>query len=151
MTSGGARARSGPGADPNSYRSQKKDWVSLPAGGFAGDIPAFPLPAALKVELELWAELWRKPQAVMWDQMGMKFQVAAYARAFLESVEEKASAGLKTAVLRMEGELGLSVPGMHSLGWRIDGVEVPHPVEGVAAARQTSSGDWLKAVTVEGA
>ena len=150
MTSGGARARSGPAPDPNSYRSMDREWVELPAAGFAGDIPAFPLPAAFAVEVELWRELWRKPQAAAWDALGLKFQVAAYVRAFLESVAEGASAGLKTAVLRMEAELGLNVPGMRSNGWRISDGEpsAPTPARG---ARKTTSGDWLKAVSVEGA
>ncbi|WP_347975669.1 hypothetical protein [Microbacterium sp. ProA8] len=102
------------------------------------------------MEVELWDELWRKPQGAAWDALGLKFQVAAYVRAYLESVAEKASAGLKTAVLRMEAELGLNVPGMRSNGWRISDGSAAAPVP-VPAARQTSSGDWLKAVSVEGA
>jgi hypothetical protein len=171
MVSGGARARSGPGADPDSYRSQNRDWIDLPASGFAGDIPEFPLPKATHyeryfengkkvevrdedateiawdAELELWEELWRKPQAQAWAALGLKFQVAAYVRAFLESVGAEASAGLKTAVLRMENELGLSIMGMKQNLWRLtDGAQ---PVESPTAARKTSSGDWLKAVTVD--
>lgn len=66
----------------------------------------------------MWDELWLKPQAHAWSALGLKFQVAAYVRAFLESVEAGASAGLKTAVLRMEAELGLSLPGMGAFRWR---------------------------------
>lgn len=171
MPKGGARARSGPAPDPNSYRSMDRDWVDLPAGGFSGVVPEFPLPRAIQfssffengkkvtgrdesetsvvwdAELELWAELWRKPQAAAWDSLGLKFQVAAYVRAYLESVKADAVSGLKTAVLRMEAELGLNVPGMRVNGWRIADSSAPTP----AAARRTSSGDWLKAVSVEGA
>ena len=150
MASGGARARSGPAPDPNSYRSMDKDWVDLPAGGFAGTVPAFPLSDALGVEVALWDELWAKPQAAAWDSLGLKFQVAAYVRAFLESTEAKAVSGLKTAVLRMETELGLSIAGMRQNGWRIgdeSSVVKPSPTPGV---RKTTSGDWLKAVSVEG-
>src|SRR5690554_3432139 len=99
MASGGARARSGPAPDPDSYRSQNRDWIDLPAGGFAGVVPEFPLGDALTVEVALWDELWLKPQAHAWNALGLKFQVAAYVRAFLESVQADASAGLKTAVL----------------------------------------------------
>jgi hypothetical protein len=109
------------------------------------------LPDALSVEVELWDELWRKPQGAAWDALGLKFQVAAYVRAYLESVAEKASAGLKTAVLRMEAELGLNVPGMRSNGWRISDGTAAAPATTAPAARKTSSGDWLKAVSVEGA
>jgi len=72
----------------------------------------------LSEESELWAELWAKPQAFMWARLGLRYEVAAYVRAFLESVEPEASAGLKTAVLRMGAEIGLSLPGMHSLRWK---------------------------------
>lgn len=151
MGSGGARRNSGPAPDPNALRRDRKDdaaWVTLPADGFQGVVPEFPLPRAVQfdtvfesgkkvtepddaetvavweAELELWAELWRKPQAAMWSQLGMKFEVAAYVRAFLESVRSEASAGLKTAVLRMAGEIGLSLPGMHSLRWKFSTDEV---------------------------
>lgn len=171
MPSGGARARSGPAPDPDSYRSQNRDWIDLPAGGFVGDVPEFPLPRAVQfstyfengkkvtepdageteavwdAELELWAELWAKPQAHAWAALGLKFQVAAYTRAFLESVQAEASAGLKTAVLRMENELGISIAGMKQNLWRVtEGVE---PVVTPVAARKTSSGDWLSSVVVE--
>jgi hypothetical protein len=121
MGSGGARSRSGPAPDPNALRRDRADdkgWTTLPAEGFQGGVPDFPLVGALSVEVELWDELWRKPQAFMWSKLGLKYQLAAYVRAFIESTEAKASAGLKTAVLRMEGELGLSMPGMASLRWK---------------------------------
>lgn len=151
MPSGGARARSGPAPDPGSFRSMDREWVDLPAGGFAGVVPDFPLPDALGVEVDLWRELWAKPQGAVWSALGLKFQVAAYVRAYLESVEVGASAGLKTAVLRMEAELGLNVPGMRSNGWRISDGSAVVPAAVASAARKTSSGDWLKAVSVEGA
>lgn len=121
MTSGGARYKSGPPADPNALRRDRKDdaeWVTLPAEGFTGVVPSFPLAEALTVEVELWDELWRKPQAVMWDRLGLKFQVAMYVRTFLEAATAGAVNGLKTAALRMEAELGLSMPAMNSLHWR---------------------------------
>lgn len=121
MPSGG-HGRSGPPADPNALRRDRKDdreWVSLPSEGFEGEVPAFPLAGASVVETDLWGRLWRKPQGFMWSRLGLEFQVAAYVRTFLESVEPKASAGLKTAALRMEAELGLSTVGMGQLRWRI--------------------------------
>lgn len=121
MVSGGARARSGPAPDPNALRRDRKDdaaWVKLPAT-FEKDPPAWPIGSAADVELNLWVRLWRKPQAFMWSQLQLEFEVAAYVRAFLESVEPEASAGLKTAVLRMSAELGLSTVGMGQLRWKI--------------------------------
>lgn len=136
MPSGG-HGRSGPPADPNALRRDRKDdkeWVSLPSEGFAGVVPDFPLPDAYASESALWARLWRKPQAVMWARLELEYQVAAYVRAYLESVQEKASAGLKTAVLRMEAELGLSTVGMGQLRWRIVSDEL--------AERRGSSSKW---------
>src|SRR4051812_18061018 len=104
MPSGGARRSSGPAPDPNALRRDRKDdgeWVTLPREGFTGDIPRFPLADAAGAETDLWTVLWRKPQGFMWEKLGLEYEVAAYVRAFLESVEFEASAGLKTAVLRM--------------------------------------------------
>ena len=151
MTSGGKRARSGPAPDPNSYRSLDRDWVDLPAAGFSGEVPEFPLADALEVEVALWDELWAKPQGAAWDSLGLKFQVAAYVRAYIKATALDAVNGWSTVVLRMEAELGLNVPGMRSNGWQIADGTAAAPATSAPAARKTTSGDWLKAVSVEGA
>lgn len=122
MPSGGARARSGPGADPASLRSASKSWVDLPER-FEGNVPKFPLAGVSPAERKLWHELWRMPQASEWSRLGLKFQVAAYVRAFLESVEPGCSATLKTSVQRMEDTLGISPSALNSLRWRIRRVD----------------------------
>ena len=145
MTSGGPRRNSGRAPDPNALRRDRKDdaaWVTLPAEGFTGDVPVFPLEKIsvfdiffedkkrLKVfdpdgteilhdrELALWEALWKKPQAHMWAKLGLEYEVAAYVRAFIESTGPDSNSGLKTAALRMAAEIGLSLPGMHSLRWK---------------------------------
>ena len=147
MVSGGPRARSGPPADPNALRRDRKDdkgWETLPAEGFQGATPEFPLESFTPAEWSLWKRLWSKPQGFMWAQLQLEFEVAAYVRAFLESVEPEASAGLKTAVLRMSAELGLSTVGMGQLRWRIATDEVAeHRTDKPARA---SSRDRLKAL-----
>ena len=148
MTSGGARNRSGPAPDPRALRRDRQDdagWVTLPADGYKGNVPDFPLNDALTVEVELWDKLWRKPQAAMWAELGLEYEVAAYVRAFLESTMAEASAGLKTAVLRMSAEIGLSLPGMHGLRWKIATSvgEIDRPP---AARKASSSRARLKAV-----
>jgi hypothetical protein len=116
-------------------------------------VPVFPLDEQSGFEARLWADLWVKPQAVMWDRLGLVVQVAAYARAFAESVLPDASAGLKTAVLRMETELGISTSGMLQNGWVIevpaggDARSTSQPKGGVK--KQTPTGSWLEAVKVE--
>ena len=81
----------------------------------------------------------------MWSKLGLEFEVAAYVRAFLESVEAEASAGLKTAVLRMAAEIGLSLPGMHQMRWKFSEDEVAERREEVRPERQ-SARDRLKAI-----
>lgn len=150
MPSGGARARSGPAPDPNAVRRRDhvdpKGWVVLPVEGRKGVVPVFPLRDGSSVELELWGELWLKPQAVMWEKLGLRFQVAAYVRAFLESVEPEASAGIKTAVIRMEGELGISLPGMAALRWRLSEDELELKRSEPSKPVVSSARDRLKAL-----
>lgn len=169
MPSGGARARSGPAPDPNALRRDRKDdadWVALPAEGFTGSVPDFPLPkipvydiyfsgkervkefdadateAKWESELELWRTLWAKPQAFMWDKLGLQFEVAAYVRAFIRSVSDEGNASDRTAALRMSAEIGLSLPGMHQQRWKFTTDEVGERRE----ARPKSVKDRLRAL-----
>ncbi len=157
MASGGRRARSGPAPDPLSRTSlvNGREFTVLP---LEHDVvaPEFPLDDASGFESRVWSGLWLKPQAVMWDRLGLSMQVAAYVRALAESVLPEASAGLKTAVLRMEAELGISTSGMLQNGWVIetpaaDGTASAPAPEGGGSKRQTSTGSWLSGVKVEGA
>ena len=167
MPSGGARARSGPSPDPNALRRARADdaeWTALPIEGFTGEVPALPLPkisvydvyyedkkrvreydadatdARWGAEVELWETLWRKPQAFMWDKLALHYEVAAYVRCFIESTGPDSNSGLKTAALRMAAEIGLSLPGMHSLRWRFSEDEVAQrreaPVQHGKSARE---------------
>lgn len=149
MPSGGARGRSGPAPDLHALRRDRKDdadWTLLPAGGFTGVVPDFPLSDALTVEVDLWSKLWAKPQAAMWSKLGLEYEVAAYVRAFLESTAADASAGLKTAVLRMGAEIGLSLPGMHSLRWKFSEDELGAKRAEVAPRAARSAKDRLAAI-----
>lgn len=125
MPSGGARARSGPPADPRSARSERRGeiWTDLPAKSGLRT-PRWPLALLSAPEKTLWASLWKKPQAVMWKRQGLEFQVANYVRTYLEASEMGAPGSLKTVVLRMEDTLGLSLAGLAALRWRITTDEV---------------------------
>lgn len=147
MTSGGARNSSGPPPDPNSLASLKRDWVMLPAAGYSGPIPEWPLDEFSSAESAYWSLLWRKPQAVKWFENGLVPQVAAYCRVFIESTQPGALAGLKTVARQLDNELGISIAAMLSLGWKIS-VSDQSEVETPGLARQTSSGSWLKSVAV---
>ncbi len=176
MASGGRRARSGPAPDPLSRTSlvNGREFTILPLEHSVG-VPEFPLPvlnqyyeyfedkkkvrefdeaateAVRDAELTMWARLWKKPQAVMWARLGLEDQVAAYVRGYLEATGENSNAGLKTAAIRMEAELGISTSGMLQNGWVI---ETPAGGEASSAKggekkRRTPTGAWLEAVTVE--
>lgn len=179
MASGGRRARSGPAPDPLSRTSlvNGREFTVLPLEHDVA-VPEFPLEpipvydiywankervkefdkdatdAARSAELELWSVLWGKPQACMWERLGLSYQVAAYVRAYIESTGPESNAGLKTAVIRMEAELGISTSGMLQNGWvletpAVDGTSSSS--RSTAPKRQTTNGAWLTGVKVEGA
>ena len=124
MPRGGARARSGPAPDPNALRRDRLDdqaeWVELPAGGREGPTPEWPLEVeADEWERRYWAELWRTPQAVAWEQNGDQVAVAIYVRTAREAAKHDAPATTRTSLLRMRDALGLTVLGMRANRWRI--------------------------------
>ena len=119
MTSGGARGRSGPAPDPKSLRSLTRDWITLPAEGFQGDVPAWPLSGQSEREVEVWQAHWRMPQAVRWSAEQMTWNVAFYVRRFAEAEESGSAANLSTLVKQLAEDLGLSKAGMDRNRWRI--------------------------------
>lgn len=117
MSSGGARLRSGPGADPNALRRDRPsdgDWLVLPSEGRRGPVPEFPLPSATGRELDVWAGLWRRPQAVLWERNRQDLEVALHVRTFVEAEQPEAAAALRTLVRQQLGELLLSIPAMNA-------------------------------------
>jgi hypothetical protein len=90
----------------------------MPEYPFAASEFAHPSPS-INAEQEMWAKLWRKPQAAMWAKLGLENSVAMYVRSFLEASKPEAPSSLRTAVLRMENDLGVSIVGMRALRWRL--------------------------------
>lgn len=121
MASGGARSRSGPAPDPNALRRDRDsgDWVTLPSSGREGPVPEWPLSDPSKRELELWESEWLRPQAVMWERNGQELEVAMFVRALKDAEAPNASVASRTLVRQMLESLGLSLPGMLRLKWRI--------------------------------
>jgi len=134
MPSGGARARSGPPPDPNALRrdrpSDQKAWTHLPAAGREGDPPPWPLARPKKRELVLWADEWKRPQALMWEARGQALEVALYVRATALAESPKAIASDRALVLRLMDDLGVSSGGLAKNRWVIDDArrEEPGPV-----------------------
>lgn len=121
MASGGARARSGPPPDPSALRRERdrEGWVTLPAEGRKGRAPAWPLSKATAAERTLWTREWKRPQAVMWEALGLEVEVAIYVRTVVEASARGAAANLRTLVRQQQEALGLSVPGLARNRWRI--------------------------------
>jgi hypothetical protein len=155
MPRGGARAVSGPPPDPNSLRSAKAaergGWKTLPAEGRTGELPEWPLTEPTPRELALWEDLWSKPQAVAWEEMGQVLEVALFARTLAEAERADTRVDVKKMVRGYLDSLGLSVSGMLRNRWKIaPATDAPVgevlPIEGATAHRRPSARDRMKVV-----
>ena len=150
MASGGARLNSGPAPDPSSYSSLKKDWDTLPASGFAGEIPSWPLPGKSGRESELWDIYWRKPQAIIWDRNNQQLEVALHVRRISEVELPDSPTALGTLVRQQMDALLLTIPAMNAAHILISS-STPVTQAPTKGARKTKGDNWLSAVSVEGA
>ena len=119
---GGARANSGPPPDPNAIRrdrpSDRAGWTTLPERR-EGEAPAWPLTRPKARELVLWTAEWVRPQAVMWEANGQVVEVAIYVRTLVAAEQPKAPVAVRTLLKQQQEALGLSLPGLNRLRWRI--------------------------------
>lgn len=109
----------GPAPNPNARRrNARPDWVELPVEGRSGRAPAWPLSGRAPAG---WAELWRLPQAVMWERQKCVELVARYllARraAFDSLLSDEPNASLVKALTELEDRLGLSPMALKRLQW----------------------------------
>lgn len=154
MARGGARTVSGPPPDPNSLRSARAaeagGWKTLPAEGYGGPVPEWPLTEATPREDDLWGDLWAKPQAVMWAELGQELEVALFCRTLAEAERPDARADIKKMVRGYLDSLGLSVSGMLRNRWKIAPAAEVAALEAAAggerAPRRRSARDRLKVV-----
>lgn len=150
MSTGGARARSGPAPDPNALRRDRKSdaagWSTLPAEGFTGAVPDWPLEGCTEREFFLWAEFWRKPQAVLWDRNRQVFEVAMHVRCFAEAELPGAATPLRTLVRQQADALLLTMPAMLAARIRVSGDELREKRSTVTAEAAPSSRTRLRAV-----
>lgn len=117
------RINSGPAANPNSLRRDRRTdqagWTQLPASGRSGDAPEWPLSRTTAGERAMWAALWRMPQAIMWERNRLELEVARHVRAAMVADRAKAPTSLKALVQRQMESLGLTTLGMRALRWQI--------------------------------
>lgn len=118
-------AGTGPAPNPHARRRNARPaFRRLPAAGRQGELPPWPLPGRrTPAEIALWAELWRSPQAVAWEELGWIRTVARYARITVAAERPKAIAALMGEARQLEDRLGLNPKAMRSLGWEISAVE----------------------------
>lgn len=141
MPSGGARNRSGPPLDPNSATSDRKGIVltALPAEGYTGEVPDFPLPDALPREQALWASAWTTPQAAAWSSQPWRhYVVGQWVRWSVRAEASDASAAVVAAVIRFADQIGLTPAGLKENGWRIAEDELAGQAASKPAARKSS-------------
>ncbi|WP_194821293.1 hypothetical protein [Micromonospora sp. S-DT3-3-22] len=146
MGSGGARNRSGPQPDPTSQKSAKRgvSLTALPAAGFDGKVPTFPLPrvpvydvyfvdkqrvkefdekataARRKRELALWTWAWRTPQAAAWSVEPWRWHaVAMWVRTSVICESAEGTAADKNSLHRFADQIGLTPAGLAFNGWKI--------------------------------
>lgn len=152
MPKGGARVRSGPPPVPGSIRSgrtaDRSGIVHLPAEGRESEPPAWPLPGRPTIwEKGRWVQEWARPQALMWERLGLEVQVAIYVRNLRLASSATAAATRTNGLMTQMHNLGLTADSMKRLGWVID-----EPASGPAAAagpvRQsgTSAKDRLRMI-----
>lgn len=111
-----------PGPAPSPFarrRNARPDWTKLPASGYSGDVPDWPLNSFPEGWKELWRELWCTPQAFAWAGFGWTRLVARYAQILLICEGPNATAALLGECRQLEDRLGLSPMAMKRLQWEI--------------------------------
>jgi hypothetical protein len=99
--------------------------IQLPSGGREGETPDWPLPEpASAEETAAWEDLWRLPQAAMWEKQRIVRTVARYCRMLVQAEQLDAKASLHAQVTAMEDRLGLTPKAMRLLLWEITTDEV---------------------------
>jgi hypothetical protein len=92
----------------------------LPAEGYDGTPPPFPLPKPSQRELDVWDEAWQSPQAAAWAVEPWRHHgIAMWARWSVRMEAEDASASLGNVVVRLADQIGLTPAGLVENNWRI--------------------------------
>jgi len=175
MPRGGARNRSGPPPDPKSGRSDRRGFRldALPAEGFDGEAPAFPLPkiavydiwfedkqrvkefdaeataARYDRELELWAQAWQTPQAAAWTREPWRWSIVAmWVRTMAICESGEATAADKNSVHRFADQIGMTPAGLKENGWKIATDELDAKRSETPAAAEDDPDDVRGRLTV---
>lgn len=136
MPRGGARAGSGPAPDAGSLREA----VRIESGLIRtlprerkGGAPAWPLSKATPRELVVWRRLWKRPQAIVWEEQGSFDEVAMYVRSFVEAEERGIPAARRTLLLQQQNALLITHTALLAAGYRISTSAAPAAVASSSA------------------
>jgi hypothetical protein len=150
MPPGGARNRSGPQPDENSLKSARIGYklTTLPAEGYDGEAPAFPLHDDTARELELWAWVWTTPQACAWIKEPWRHRtVALWVRWSVRMEDPEAPAALGNVVVRLADQVGMTPAGLKENGWKVAADQLAERrAEKAPASTAPTARDRLKAV-----
>lgn len=179
MAKGGKRIRSGPQPDPKSGRSDRRGYklTALPAEGYSGPVPDFPLPPREVMrweyedkrryqvtdpeetqvvsdrEAELWEWLWSTPQACAWSMPSEAWRlhtIALYVRTFVICESGDATAADKNSLHRFADQIGMTTAGLAEMGWKVAVDEIAAKAVDVVEPGEPSrksSRDRMKLVT----
>ncbi|QBI97691.1 terminase small subunit [Gordonia phage Dogfish] len=157
---GGARSRSGPKPQMFSARSDARDVraLKLPVGGYTGDFPPLfdVLPASTEREGQVWASLWRTPQASQWIRESWRWRsIALYVRLSVRAEDPECTAATITAAQRLADQIGMTPAGLKENGWLIvaddsttnpDQQEKQETAKRSGAARTNGGGKQMRSV-----
>ena len=122
MPRGGVRIGAGRPPDPGSLAEA----VRIEAGAIrtlpktrTGATPAWPLSKATPRERSVWNQMWKRPQAIVWEEQMLQRQVGIYVRTSVEAEQPGATAALRGLLLRQENDLLLSHAALLRAGFRI--------------------------------
>lgn len=149
MPRGGARNRSGPQKDENSLKSAIIGYslTALPALGYDGEAPEWPLEIQTAREANVWEEAWATPQACAWISQPWRWRtVALWVRWSVRMEDPEASAALGNVVVRFADQIGMTPAGLKENGWKIATDEVATKWADKPAAPSSSARDRLKLV-----
>ena len=157
MTSGGRRNRNRQ-PDPDSGRSDRRGYVltALPAEGYDGPVPDWPLSTASPRELEVWEQHWRTPQACAWSLPSEAWRVpkvAMHVRMAVRCEDPEAPASLLGQLHRFADQIGMTTAGLAEMGWKVavDAVAEKRAAAKHEPERPKSSRDRMRVVAGDGA
>lgn len=101
-------------------RNAAPAFADLPMSGRQGRSPAWPLSVKPSAAVrKLWSELWKSPQAIVWEEQRAMRRVARYALLCIQAEQPEAKSYVLAETRQLENDLGLLPKSMRTMGWRI--------------------------------